>query len=400
MPDQHKQDHPAPRPSSQDARDLIELLERVFRALDIDHDKVVQQKELDRAVLDDHISVQDAQAVAVMKGNFAKLRALHKEGWFARKNGITLGDLLVFEQLLSVEEDHEDSTEHEKVVELAWRILDRVQYVARSKRVLYADSEQPLRNITPEAIRQGLVGDCYFLAAVASVASTNPEIIRRIIHHNEDGTFIVTFPGAPNEPINVSPPTLVELALYAQATEYGTWPAVLEKAYGQYLSRHGGAQNRIYAENTDAAEQVYEALDLMTGQTGHWEYLPEVDDDSLCQMLTEAFRERRAVAAASYDSDDEDTPDAGIPTAHAYSIIAWDLGQRKITLRNPWGPSRDSEPERSDGVPLDGRADGVFTMNLDRFRRNFVAVYYEDWTPDDRYIDGGKQRPGAIVRFI
>jgi hypothetical protein len=33
-------------------------------------------------------------------------------------------------------------------------------------------------------------------------------------------------------------------------------------------------------------------------------------------------------------------------------------------------------------------ADGIFTINVNLFRRNFIALYYEDWAPDENIEDG------------
>ena len=44
---------------------------------------------------------------------------------------------------------------------------------------------------SPNDINQGSIGDCYFLAALAGVAKTNPGLLRKAITQNSDGTFTV-----------------------------------------------------------------------------------------------------------------------------------------------------------------------------------------------------------------
>jgi hypothetical protein len=44
----------------------------------------------------------------------------------------------------------------------------------------------------PSDVKQGALGDCYLLAALAAVAKTNPALIERMISDNGDGTYNVT----------------------------------------------------------------------------------------------------------------------------------------------------------------------------------------------------------------
>src|SRR4029453_6235089 len=75
-----------------------------------------------------------------------------------------------------------------------------------------------------------------FLKARAALADTpaGKQSIKDMIHVNDDGTYTVTFPGAPDQPVTVAAPTDAELARYAGGSDCGTWAAVLEKAYGKY----------------------------------------------------------------------------------------------------------------------------------------------------------------------
>ncbi len=88
--------------------------------------------------------------------------------------------------------------------------------------------------IKPGAVRQGIIGNCIFLAILSSLAALRPRLIMQTMADNKNGTFTVTFPGASNEPILIIPPTETELLLYAGASKFGTWPAVLEKACGEF----------------------------------------------------------------------------------------------------------------------------------------------------------------------
>jgi hypothetical protein len=103
-----------------------------------------------------------------------------------------------------------------------------------AKRSLYADLNQPSASIRLEAIKQGQVGDCLFLAALGSLIAVRPQSILKLINQNENGTFTVIFPGAADIPIVVAAPTSTELALYAKGSAFGMWAPLLEKARLSY----------------------------------------------------------------------------------------------------------------------------------------------------------------------
>ncbi|MGC4113421.1 MAG: C2 family cysteine protease [Myxococcales bacterium] len=47
--------------------------------------------------------------------------------------------------------------------------------------------------IKPEDVQQGQLGDCYFPAAIAALAKSQPEVLQNMIKENGDGTYTVTF---------------------------------------------------------------------------------------------------------------------------------------------------------------------------------------------------------------
>lgn len=387
-----------------------------FAKLDRDHDKVLSERDIDQAVIDNSVYAELAEIVAALKADFSEIKELHKDGWFARRNGITLTDILVFEQVLKQHlndsyasyEDYEHALHQGKqkvtdpvlLAQLARCAMERVRDIQKLQHALYRDKDDPVKSIKPEAVRQGMVGDCYFLALLASIAATNPQMIVKMIEDNHDGTYTVTFPGARAEPVQIEAPTTIELALYARLTEWGTWPAVLEKAYGAFVAELAEHPKLIPAENLTSRDAFADAFQLLTGQAFVFKLLNSITCEGLCGLMTEVCREKRAMTAGSTRFNKGRTDDAGIPTCHAYSIIGWDPHVSKVTFRNPWGPVMHSEPELAGGKPLDGVRDGVFSMDVVHMLLNFDVIYYEDWAPDDRYIDSYEPPPGARVRNI
>jgi hypothetical protein len=89
--------------------------------------------------------------------------------------------------------------------------------------------------ISPQAVRQGTLGSCYFHASIASLAKAAPETLRGAISQNPDGGYRVHFFDGPDE------------AVYSEDVEFGrahsydhsdgTWVLVLMRGYAQHTLR-------------------------------------------------------------------------------------------------------------------------------------------------------------------
>jgi len=89
--------------------------------------------------------------------------------------------------------------------------------------------------ISPQAVRQGQLGSCYFHATIAALAKIAPGTLRSAISQNPNGGYKVHFYSGADE------------AVYASDVEYGrthgydrsegTWVAVLMRAYAQRVLR-------------------------------------------------------------------------------------------------------------------------------------------------------------------
>jgi len=91
------------------------------------------------------------------------------------------------------------------------------------------------QGVKPQAVRQGKLGSCYFHAAIAALAQSEPEGLERMIQVNSDGTYTVRFADAVKE--NAYP----EDIQYTRESGYdlsdGLWVAVLFRAYAQRVLR-------------------------------------------------------------------------------------------------------------------------------------------------------------------
>lgn len=241
---------------------------------------------------------------------------------------------------------------------------------------LYANKDNPLESIKPGAIRQGNIGNCYFLAALASVAATNPQAIKNMIKDNGDGTYTVTFPGAKNEPIKVKAPTRAEQLLYNGGSKYGAWASVIEKAYGKYCQKSywRRANTNFTGGNTPAEGGDdggrWGGLKLLTGGVdrvdgGVIDSMPELS--VLKERLAKAFSKDGARAIiASRSPFASRAKDGHLSRKHMYSVIGYNPDGADggiVTIRNPWGSKH-------------GKYGNEFKMTLKQFREKFTAIAY------------------------
>jgi Calpain family cysteine protease len=89
--------------------------------------------------------------------------------------------------------------------------------------------------VTPQAVRQGTLGSCYFHASIASLASAQPDLLRRAIQQDEKGNLSVRFNDGTIERV------YAEDIEFARKSRYdfsdGLWVTVLFRGYAQRTLR-------------------------------------------------------------------------------------------------------------------------------------------------------------------
>ena len=268
-------------------------------------------------------------------------------------------------------------TEDAKLVLGAWQTETNVSKTQKANisRDLFADKNDPLKSINPEAISQGSIGDCYFVSSLASLAKSNPQVIKDSIKDNGNGTYTVTFPGAKDEPITINAPTEAEQATYNSATEHGTWASVMEKAYGQYCQQHWYRRGPFQdagltpAEGADGGGITSRAMKLLTNNSVDTDELFLTRQSTVARKLEDAFKNNKSVAAGITKGIFTESTEDKFYKGHAYSVtnfVADGKGGGQITIRNPWGQDAGKESTR-----------GTITMPLDKFMKNFSDISYE-----------------------
>lgn len=349
-----------------------------FAALDKDGDGHVTTDELGATLKAGGLDYQQIQSIQTLKALSDELEETNDDEIGDENDGFTKEDLKKYWG------QEYSSKDHVQLVRGVQATMDATQRSAEeaSSRDLYANPGDPLQDIVPEAVHQGGIGDCYFNSALASLAANDPQAIADMINDNGDGTYTVTFPGAPDEPITVSAPTEQELALYSHGSEHGLWAPIMAKAYGQYCQesvlRRGpfnlGGGN-VPQEGSDGGSATNAGLRILTGRDVNRDSTTFTSTDELHESLSSAFRDGRPVTAYIINIPFTNKTDAGLPDAHEYSVIDYDEASKTVTVRNPWG---HSEPTNADGKPKDGINDGVFKMSIEDFHKEFSGIAYAE----------------------
>lgn len=257
---------------------------------------------------------------------------------------------------------HDESRDRE----LLWGIFTDKYYYDPPYRP-FSGSISP-DGISPGDIAQGSLGDCYFMAGLATVAQQHPEAIWNAINDNGDGTYTVTF-YQEGKPVQVTVdaefpvredsngnPTGIPAYAGTGSTSDELWPLIMEKAYAQldkndYGNIEGGWPSEAVELLTGAP---LERLDLSASTAE----ATRLQLETLQNHLNSGNYLTAATRAKGLFENGGTWPSNVVPL-HAYSVERVDVENGLIYLRNPWGNLYAPQP-----------------MTLEQFNRyyNYVAV--------------------------
>ncbi|MBZ3879390.1 Calpain-9 [Sciurus carolinensis] len=251
-------------------------------------------------------------------------------------------------------------------------------------------------------LRQAITGDCWLLAAIASL-TLNEKALARVVPQDQSfgpgyaGIFHFQF-WQHSEWLDVviddRLPTFRGRLVFLHSADHNEfWSALLEKAYaklnGSYEALKGGS--------------TVEAMEDFTGGVAETFLTREAPQDFYA-ILGKALK-RGSLLGCSIDirnaAESEARTPFGLIKGHAYTVTGLDQvdvrGQKieLIRVRNPWGqvewngPWSDSSPEwQSVGLADQKRLchaaldDGEFWMAFEDFRAHFDKVELCNLTPD------------------
>ncbi|MBK4732627.1 hypothetical protein JJD41_22565 [Oxynema sp. CENA135] len=244
-------------------------------------------------------------------------------------------------------------------------------------------------DISYKDVKQGIAGDCYYLASLAAVAQKTPNVIKSMFIDNGDGTYTVRF-------FNNDQVDYVTVDRYLPTMNNGSlpfakvggkentyknsanelWVALAEKAYAQM--NEAGWMKRYTKEGIDLhGLNSYKGIEggwtnvsvaHINNQSGTWKDLKS----STASSVVTAFNSGKLINFASFGLDASGqgpTKGSSVVSGHAYPMVGYNQSTGKFTLFNPWG--------------LDGGYEGgdsAFKKGKLEMTWNELQIYFSYWT--------------------
>jgi calpain-15 len=306
-----------------------------------------------------------------------------------------------------------------------------VQWVRAYELCGGAGQAKLFNGVHPNDIAQGVLGDCWFLAALAGLAEFEGAILNLFQEKkvNPDGMYTVNiFNPQTNLWDAVTIDDWIPLRngepLFAKPQGNEMWVLLLEKAFakwfGSYCQIQGaycmvaylllvncGAPCKVFTQSMSGRapfnEQVYDSVNCVlndpknrnsvglarAGQVPVDQVWNELVAADASNHVMAAWTGKDAAQSAGRGASGEEIASDGIVKGHAYSLISAKQvtadGKvfRCVQLRNPWGanPAAEYKGELSDDWPLwnnypelkrtllgdGGKLDGMFWMTFEKF---------------------------------
>ncbi|XP_041348912.1 calpain-A-like [Gigantopelta aegis] len=263
----------------------------------------------------------------------------------------------------------------------------------RPKEILrYGEPQMMVDGLTRDDIKQGQLGDCWFLSSCAAI-SQQEKSIKKVVPRGQVlcgphykgivwfsfwrfGKWVDVF-------IDDQLPTVNGDLIYAHCTEPKEfWVALIEKAYAK---SHGSYQGLEGGQPMDAM------VDLTGGLTERYDLSP-----NMYRLISRAHKSGAFIACSKKGNwRNSVAADNGLVSGHAYTITdvkkiyVQDMGEVKLVrIRNPWGDAIEwkgawaddddnwnrVDEETKQALGLEARDDGEFWMAFKDFCHHFEEI--------------------------
>ncbi len=226
-----------------------------------DDSRFIDKDEINAALGNPSFTGVHAAMVATIKKYYGDFEEFHDDEFLWEDDGITKEDMTEYDRLRLKDPNN--------------AAIQKIQGMFNYAKQKIADTSKSPFPVTPDPLQthQGMVGDCWFLAAMVGVAKRNPVEIVKMISGPLSSTFYVKFPGRKNT-LMVSMPTDGEIAIFGSAGANGLWMTVLEKAYGTSMNQD--AYFFVDKSPTDAADVASKLSPGIQLYTGHMDDTDEL----------------------------------------------------------------------------------------------------------------------------
>ncbi len=247
---------------------------------------------------------------------------------------------------------------------------------------------------------QGAVADCYFIAALSSLAWADTYVIADKSAYIGGKVYYEFdfYDGGVCKKVEITSllPMSSNLFIYARSSENGElWPALYEKAFAKWSTKDASDEPDI---TKIAFGDPVRALATLTNLPPNYRTNSSLSADDIWKTVREnstgskTFNPMVAWTYGTAPSPDVNYNSAHLVANHSYSILGWASAnnQNYIVLRNPWGTYEATlntanitwvawnEPYYNDpngtwlSIPM-ATNDGIFALRADIFQKYFAG---------------------------
>mmetsp|Transcript_33587 Transcript_33587/g.38165 ORF Transcript_33587/g.38165 Transcript_33587/m.38165 type:complete len:826 (+) Transcript_33587:44-2521(+) len=262
-----------------------------------------------------------------------------------------------------------------------------------------ADGSQKIKvfcdSIEPSDIKQGALGDCWLMSALASLAE-RPALVQRLFltkEYNEIGVYRLKL-CKNGEWVTVTvddyfPCYPKEGPIFSRAHGNELWVLLLEKAYaklhGNYLMLRGGYASEGLMDLTGCPCKQFNLDEdrarakIKSGE--FWESLKKWDEEGFLMSVSTPGEDKWS------EANEPERAHGGLVPGHAYTVLLAkeSQGHKLLNIRNPWGHFEwngdwsDKSPLWTpkmieDLNPVLNEDDGSFWMSYEDFLAQFRSI--------------------------
>lgn len=261
-------------------------------------------------------------------------------------------------QLIAVRFEQADKSNHgvNSIGNTKWGLDHGMEFKGK-KGKLYKKGRGDNSDIQHDDINQGKFGDCYLLSSLAAIAIKDPNLIKKLIKDNGDGTYTVQFyeDGLPVYiTVDAELPVEKNLCFSSEKGAFSSdsgelWPSIIEKAYAKW---QGGYE--VIGRGAPASV----GLEALTG-INTTEFVVG-SEENIQDKIRQAYNAGDPIVVSTVGFGD--TPDPVNPNlvaGHGYAVekIEGDV----IYLYNPWGHTHAT----INIYDLDKNVAGFSVVNMD-----------------------------------